>query len=236
MFLFCFSCRLGELTVRGHRKLWTLLITAVLVFAASVVAQGWLIVRAHGGALDLAYLNKRLDEHVIITTPVVTAYFLIAYAILGRIRRRRAEPLSLRAACGAGAGVATLPAAILLMVDAPQLAILAIALGVIVFGWVWVILTGGGEAGLRRGLHVSAILSLGVGLVFTLWLVATVLWRDLGVAYFAARHGPVAYAPIAVVGVVWLAASSGVVLGVCSLGLFLARATHLSAQLPGHKA
>jgi hypothetical protein len=214
-----------RLNARGRRVIWAVVVVAALVFSASVVAQGWLIFRAHGGTLDLAYLNKRLDGHLFVTMPVVTAYLLIAYAVLSRAWRR-SEPVSLGAICGRGALAAVPPAAILLVLGSPVLAILATGLGVTTFGWTWVILTGGEAAslgrGLRRGLSASAILSVCAGLAFTLWLVWTMLWRDLNVGYFVGKEGVIAYAPVAVVGSIWFVASCGAVLGVCSFSLFLA--------------
>jgi hypothetical protein len=198
----------------------------MLVFAASVLAQGWLIFRAHGGTLDLAYLNKRLDGHVIVTTPLVTAYFLIAYAVFRRAWRRRPEAIDLGAVCARGVLAALPPAAVLMFLGSPGLALLAVGLGVTTFGWACIILGEGGKAGLgkglRAGLRASAALSLCAGLIFTLWLVWSVLWRVLDVSYYVARDGVIAYAPITVVGSIWLVASCGAVLGVCSFGLFLA--------------
>lgn len=156
----------------------------------------------------------------------MTAYFLIAYAVFNRAWRLRGQRIEFGAVRAMGAVAAAPTAVILLAPLNPMLAGLPISLGVTTFGWIRILLTGGKTAGLgpglRRALRIAAAASLIVGFAFTLWLVWTVLWRDLDVSYFVAREGLIAYASVAAVSMVWFVASCGAVLGACSFSLFLA--------------
>ena len=193
---------------------------AGLIFAASALAQGWLVFRSHDA--DFSYLNKRLDVHVLFTMPAVTGYFLLVYAAFSRGRARADAPTGLDAACKMGALAGFVPALGLAALGLPIVGMLAVGLGIGVLSLIHIIVRDdvtGDDRSSRNRLAVCALLAACGGAIFTTWVMGTALWRDLDVDYFVARQGIRAYLWIAPTVAMWFAASFGTIMGVLWLAI-----------------